>query len=137
MLDEMTYRLLADAESGSQARGRAAIIRYWTQQQSAERRTGGCGPTTPGGGEILPTAESTKAPHAGRDAPEQLTTTTNRTFADSRARFSSRTSADIMLPKALNEGRLAPKVAAQAHTAGRRDSSTASTRDVGSTHGPL
>jgi hypothetical protein len=40
-LDEMTYRLLACAENGTQAGERLAIIRYWAYTQGAQLQGGG------------------------------------------------------------------------------------------------
>ncbi len=40
LLDELTYRLLANADSRAQARDRAAILGHWAQQQAARLNTG-------------------------------------------------------------------------------------------------
>ena len=40
LLDELTYRLLANADSRAQARDRAAILAHWAQQQAARLATG-------------------------------------------------------------------------------------------------
>ncbi len=39
LLDELTYRLLANADSRAQARDRAAILGHWAQQQAARLNT--------------------------------------------------------------------------------------------------
>ena len=40
LLDELTYRLLANANSRAQARDRATILGHWAQQQAARLATG-------------------------------------------------------------------------------------------------
>jgi hypothetical protein len=40
VLDELTYRLLANADTRAQARDRAAILGHWAQQQAARLDTG-------------------------------------------------------------------------------------------------
>ncbi|MBW3617398.1 MAG: hypothetical protein KY446_06525 [Proteobacteria bacterium] len=40
LLDELTYRLLANADTRAQARDRAAILGHWAHQQAARLATG-------------------------------------------------------------------------------------------------
>jgi hypothetical protein len=40
LLDELTYRLLANADNRTQARDRATILGHWAQQQAARLDTG-------------------------------------------------------------------------------------------------
>lgn len=40
LLDELTYRLLANADTRAQARNRAAILGHWAHQQAARLATG-------------------------------------------------------------------------------------------------
>jgi hypothetical protein len=70
LLDELTYRLLANAASRAQARDRAAIIGYWAEQQST-RLSAGRGLRVDHASvvaEALVPAEEHNAAPAGQDA---------------------------------------------------------------------